>query len=129
VNRADPGLALTKLVIVAAVAAPIGVYAFHQVQAAVRNEGLRTDVRNAVNIEAICNQDRNGVGYSAGSNIPQHGGAFVISCAGIDETVRASAGDEITIAVSSDGESFSIVGYQHATGLRVRYDSSNGRST
>ena len=126
-NRADPGLALTKLVIVAAVMAPIGVYAFHEVQIAVRNETLRTDMRNAVNIEAICNQDRNGVGYSAGSNIPQQGGAFVIRCAGIDETVRASSGNEITISVAADGGSFSIVGYQRATGLQVRYDSSSGR--
>ena len=127
VNRADPGLALTKLVIVAAVAAPIGVYAFHQVQTAVRNETLRTDVRNAVNIEAICNQDRNGVGYSAGSNMPERGGAFVITCAGVAETVRASAGNEITISVASDGGTFSIVGYQRATGLRLRYDSSSDR--
>lgn len=128
-NRDDAGLALTKLVIVAAVAAPIGVFAFRAVQSAVRNEALRTDVRNAVSIEAICNQDRNGSGYTGGSNVAQHGGAFVLNCAGVDETVRASSGNELTITVAADGSSFTVVGYQRSTGLHVRYDSATGRST
>ena len=118
---------MTKLVILAAVAAPIGVYAFREVQTAVRNETLRSDMRNAVNTEAICNQDRNGVGYASGSNMPQHGGPFVLTCAGTDETVHASSSNEITISVAMDGKTFSVVGYQRGTGLQLRYDSSTDR--
>ena len=121
ISDRDSGGAVVRVLIAVAIAVPVGYVAFQAVRDSVRNETLRTDMRNAIDLEASCNEDRNGVGYSPGAN--RRGGALVLQCGTSQEKLRPSSGNRLVITVQPDGTGFVIVGSRADTGAQLRYDS------
>jgi hypothetical protein len=123
-TRDERGIALVKLLLLVAVGVPGGYYAYGLVRDSVGDQTLRTDVRNAVDLEAACNSDRSGAGYAAGST--RSGGRLVLDCGSTVETMRASAGNRLIVTVTPNGLGFQVVGLRPGTGMVLRYDSATG---
>ena len=121
----EAGSVLVKVLLIAAVGVPTGAYAYAAVRNSVHDQTLHSDMRNTVDLEAACNEDRNGAGYAAGSNA--HGGAIVLQCGAASESFRPSSGNRLVVVLSPDGHGFVLTGTRTDTGATMRYDSSTGR--